>query len=335
MIQGKKAPPISHGEIDVTVFIPTFNADPYLDEILRAIEQQIFEGTFEVLIIDSGSTDKTLEIIDRYPSVRLHSIPNSEFGHGKTRNLAASLARGTYIAFLTHDAIPASPYWLHELISPLGKDGFGAVAVMGKQIPRKNCVPMLKYEIEGVFKRLGPDSGTTLFYSKPSLTSTKDLNELIFYSDVNSATIRNFLIHKIPFQEVSYSEDMAFAEEVITQGYIKAYAPQAAVIHSNDLNLREYGLRTFDEVVGMRKIGKNIPKQNLIKMLGLLFLGALGDSVKIILDNDFVLRNKLYWLTTNPMFHFQKRFFYFKASRVNISDHKTVNKYSLESHRKS
>ena len=86
--------------LDVTVIIPTFNGERYLGRILDALREQDTDAGFEVLVVDSGSTDATLDIVAARvgalgeAQLRLHQIPNSEFGHGRTRNLAAQLARG-------------------------------------------------------------------------------------------------------------------------------------------------------------------------------------------------------------------------------------------------
>ena len=149
--------------LDASVVILTYNGEQHIDEILASLTTQRFDGTYEILVIDSGSTDSTLDIIAKYPSVRLVQIPNSEFGHGKTRNLGAHLAKGRIVAYLTHDATPASDRWLHEITAPFGISE-RIVAVMGAQIPRPDAFPLLRYEIKGVFNGFGPGFGTTLFY---------------------------------------------------------------------------------------------------------------------------------------------------------------------------
>ena len=121
-------------EFDATVVILTYNGEQHLEEILNAVHAQRYGGTFETLVIDSGSTDSTLDIIAKNPWVRLHQIPNSEFGHGKTRNLGAHLAKGRYVVYLTHDATPASDRWLHEITAPFDISE-RIVAVMGSQVP--------------------------------------------------------------------------------------------------------------------------------------------------------------------------------------------------------
>jgi glycosyltransferase involved in cell wall biosynthesis len=91
----------------VTVTVLTFNRDRFIDAILTAVEAQTYDGDVDILVVDSGSTEDTLSIVASHSAVRLHAIPNSEFGHGKTRNLAAHLAASEVVAYLTHDAAPS------------------------------------------------------------------------------------------------------------------------------------------------------------------------------------------------------------------------------------
>jgi rhamnosyltransferase len=317
-----------------TVAILTYNGEVYLERILRDVLAQELDGEFEVLVLDSGSTDATLDIVRRFPTVRLHEIPNSEFGHGKTRNLAAQLATGEFIAFLTHDAIPASTQWLRELLKPFQLDD-RIVAVMGKQIPRSGCFPLLKYEIQGVFAGLGPDFGTSIFYMDTFVQSEGVLNAISFYSDVNSAARRNFLCTTIPYRDVRYAEDQLFGKDLIQAGYRKAYAGRAAVEHSNDLTLGEYRQRIFDETVGLRQIGFPIPLLELRGQLNLTLRGIVGDSLRILQDSDFSWKRKLYWIAVNPVFQIEKWKSYRASTVVDLDDEEAVRSGSLEHRRKS
>lgn len=170
--------PAFTGAVDATVFIPTFNGEKYLDQLLDSVESQDFAGNFQILVIDSGSTDRTLEIISAHPHVKLVHITSEEFGHGKTRNLAASLARGTNIAYLSHDAIPVGTNWLSEITLPLDPAGLDCVGVVGKHIARPDCFPLLKYEIAGVFAECGPDGQTTIIDGSKVNTQTLSPGEL-------------------------------------------------------------------------------------------------------------------------------------------------------------
>jgi rhamnosyltransferase len=126
---------------------------------------------------------------------------------------------------------------------------------VGKHIARANCSPLLKYEIDGVFRDCGPDGETTVIDGAISKANELTPGEL-FYSDVNSATRREFLLNTISYRDVNYSEDMAFARDLLEAGYRKAYAATAVVEHSNDVTFSEYGKRIFDETLGMRRPGE-------------------------------------------------------------------------------
>ncbi|CAD5993255.1 glycosyltransferase family 2 protein [Agreia sp. COWG] len=330
----QKQPEVQQASMLVTVAVLTFNGDTYLEEILSAVERQAIDGDVDILVIDSGSTDRTLEIVARHPRVRLHEIPNSEFGHGRTRNLAARLAHGEFIAFLTHDAIPSSTWWLRELLAPMRHTGAEVKAVMGKQIPRPGCFPLLKYEIRGVFAGFGPDFGTTIFFDDGSPSNQGLLDALSFYSDVNSATLTSFLRNVIPYRDVRYSEDMLFGQDLIQAGYKKAYAPRGAVIHSNDLSLDEYGMRMFDETVALRQIGKPIPPMRRRAQLRMTVRGIVADSIRIMRDPDFRTLERLGWIARNPLYHRAKWRAYRAATMVDLTNDEAIRAGSLE-HRRS
>jgi rhamnosyltransferase len=316
-----------------TVAILTYNGEDYLERILRQVLAQRVDGRVEVLVIDSGSTDRTLEIVAAFPEVRLHEIPNSEFGHGRTRNLAARLAQGEFVAYLTHDAIPVSDQWLRELLEPFSLNE-RVVGVLGKQIPRPGCFPLLKYEIQGLFAGLGPDTGTTLYYRSAFVQSEDLLNALGFYSDVNSVARREFLLGTIPYRDVPYAEDQLFGKDLIAAGYVKAYAGRAAVEHSNDLTLAEYGKRIFDETVGLRRIGFGIPPMNRGQQARLTARGILGDTARILRDRDFSWKRRLYWLVVNPLYQIRKWSSYRPSTLVDLDDADALKSGSLEHSRK-
>jgi rhamnosyltransferase len=320
-------------DVLATVAVLTYNGEMYLEQILSAVESQSIDGEIDILVIDSGSTDRTLDIVARHPRVRLHQIPNSEFGHGKTRNLAARLARGEFIAYLTHDAIPASESWLRELLAPMRDTAADIKAVMGKQIPRAGCFPLLKYEIEGVFAGFGPDFGTTIFFDDGTASEQGLIDALSFYSDVNSATRTSFLRDEIPYRDVRYSEDMMFGQDIIEAGYKKAYAPRGAVVHSNDLTLAEYGKRMFDETVALRQIGKPIPRMRRRAQLRMTVRGIVVDTIRILRDN-YSAADRLRWLLVNPRYHVAKWRAYRAATLVDLGDEAAIRAGSLEHSRR-
>lgn len=316
-----------------TVAILTFNGDAYLAEMLGALARQQFDGEFEVLVIDSGSTDRTLQIVGEHPEVRLHQIPNSQFGHGRTRNLAAELSAGEFIAYLTHDAVPADDFWLTELLDPFSRFP-GVEAVLGRQIPRADCVPILKYEINRVFAAQGPEFATAISYDTAAFDRHPQLGgPARFYSDVNSAARRRFLLEKIGYQDVFYAEDQLFVQDVLRAGHSKAYAPRGAVVHSNDLSYSEYSKRVFDEIVGLRTSGAAVPAaSNIVRS----FVRAMVlDPIGIVRDRDYSFGRKLYWLAVNPFFHLAKYRASHRARNIDLTNRPAIESGSLEHQRRA
>ena len=299
---------------DVTVSVLTFNGERYLDALLTAVEDQDFEGQVEVLVVDSGSTDRTLEIVAAHPTARLHRIPNEEFGHGRTRNLVAELATGEIVAYLTHDAVPAHSRWLHELMLPFVDDERIA-AVVGKQLPRASAPPVVKYDIQRVFERLGPDYGITVVADWGQLADDGARAAAAFYSDANSAARRSVLRGAVPYPDVEYAEDQLFARDVLAAGLRKAYAPRAAVRHSNDVTLRTFGARIEADMLGLRSIGTVVPPVSLPAAWAQWLKWSTMDGIAILVDRDYGAGAKLRWLLVNPWYHAVKWSAYRRATR--------------------
>lgn len=321
-------------EGSATVAILTFNGQKYMRRILDVVSAQDFDGDVEILVIDSGSTDSTLEIVASFPHVRLHCIPNEEFGHGKTRNLAAQMGNGEFIAFLTHDAIPMNQFWLREIVSPFSLNE-KIVAVMGRQIPRASAPPITKYEINRVFAQFGTELGTTVFEDDGRPEHAHLWDGVTFFSDVNSASRREFLVKTIPYQDVRYAEDQKYGQDLIAAGYWKAYSARAAVEHSNDLMVSEFGPRTFDEITGLRQLGEVIPAPSLKSILRSVLQGSWSDLQGIRHDREYSWKRRLYWVMVNPWLHVSKWSAFRRAALTDITQADLVAKGSLEARRKS
>jgi len=317
-----------------SVVIVTYNGEDYLERLLAAVETQEFDGDVEVLVIDSGSTDSTLEIVARHPNVALHEIPNSEFGHGKTRDLAVRMTHAPYIAFLTQDAVPLGEHWLGELLAPFAISDRVAL-VTGRQYPRRRAFPLQRYDIIGTFRHQGPDSTTTLFGNAVRPLTEVEVSAATFHSDVNAAVRRDLATSELPFRDVAYSEDQLMAQEALALGHWRAYAGRAVVEHSNDLNFHEYGPRIFDETVGLRRLGFDFYRLGFGEIVFATFKGSLGDSFSIVRDKDYSIAEKFRWLFANPGYQWRRWSAMRKASRVDLDDHATLRSGSLEHRRKT
>ncbi len=228
----------------ISVVIPVLNGEDLLDEVLTAVTGQQIDEPFEVLVIDSGSSDRSLEIVERhqqtFAALRLMSIDKSEFGHGRTRNLAVQNTSGDLIAFLTQDATPASEHWLaayREAFSMAPQVG----AAFGPHLPRPGVSPLMARLLHDHFAKMsdGQDG--------PVLQLPGDNTYL---SNSNSCIARAAW-QQTPFRDVAYAEDQAFGKDIMARGWSKVYAPGSAAWHSHDYGMVESFKRYFDEYRGL------------------------------------------------------------------------------------
>ncbi len=230
----------------VTVIIPVKNGGSLLRECLDAVFSQRTDFPFEVLCVDSGSKDGSLEIIRSFPA-RLMQIDPATFGHGRTRNLAIQHSPSAFVALITQDAVPADRAWLRELIAPM-LDNEQVAGVFGRHIPHPGCIPGEAYMLERHFAHFGAD--TTLFRIKPGPEGWAhyEANKPYyrFFSD-NNAALRRSVWTRIPYRDVEFMEDQMWASDILEEGYIKAYAPRAVVRHSHNYSPLVQARRTFDE----------------------------------------------------------------------------------------
>lgn len=211
------------GEPAVTVLMVVRNEAANLGRALEALFAQEGVGPLQVVVVDSGSTDGTPAIARSYP-VELVEIPSEEFGHGRSRNLAARHARAPVLAFLGGDSLPASRHWLRELVTPLSNPR--VAAVYGRQLPQAWANPMevyflnTRYPERSRVQRAGP---------RPTMDAG-------WFSTVNAA-LRREVWEALPFADVPVAEDSQWAVRVLRAGWDLAYASEAAVYHTHNYTL--------------------------------------------------------------------------------------------------
>lgn len=319
----------------ISVFIPVFNGEEYLRECIDAILAQIMplDYKLELMITDSGSSDRSVDIIRSYGDrVVFDQIPNSEYGHGKTRQRAAEKARGDYILFLSQDATPFNDSWLQNMLEPFFmSDRVGCV--YGQQIPRRNAPPAIKREVQGVFGALGPSGSVVVQKPGSFVKGTIDGETNNFFSDVNSA-IRKDLVNEVPFRDVRYAEDQALAQDMQRQGYLKAYVADGAVWHSNMYTATEYYSRKFDEYVGLIDTIGYVPNRSLITLLFGWIKPTIKDFLFALKDNTYSRREKIKFVASAPAYNINVRRGEYHAA-IHGKSEAHIQKKSLESIRKN
>ena len=218
------------------MIIPTFNAAGYLDAQLTALRHQTTKN-LEILIIDSSSSDATLEIA-RAHNVRAMVIPKEEFDHGGTRTLGGKHATGGFVVFLTQDAIPVNQSAIQLLLQPLYEDK-NIGATFGRQIPHHNATVFAKHL--RCFNYPGMSYSRTLA-DKPTYGI-----KTAFCSNSFAAYRRDTLENMGWFKEkLILGEDMHVCARMLLQGYKLGYVSEALVYHSHNYSLSEEFRRSFD-----------------------------------------------------------------------------------------
>lgn len=211
--------------MEISVIIPTLNAEHEIDGLLIALEHQSIQPV-DILIVDSASEDKTIELVRQHKRVRLLKIDRQDFNHGTTRDMALRESRGDFVCFLTQDAVPVSDDYLERLVAPMLDDSDIAL-VSGRQLPKADA-----RRFEQLVRGFNyPDW--------PSVRSKCDLEKLgiktFFASDTCSAYRRTAYLECGGFEHVNTNEDMLMAARFIASGMKVAYEPRAEVYHSHNL----------------------------------------------------------------------------------------------------
>jgi glycosyltransferase involved in cell wall biosynthesis len=240
----------------MSVVIPVKDGERYLEELLDALAR---EGVEEVLAIDSGSRDRSLQIV-RAAGVELLEIDPAEFGHGRTRNLGAERTSGELICFLTQDATPV-PGWAAAYRAAFALDE-RVGAAYGPHLPRADTSPMIARELTEFFAgfevgHLDGDTASGAYENGASASPThapvlQSEGGETFLSNVNACYSRACW-EEIRFREIAYSEDQAFGVDLLDAGWVKVYQPAAAVLHAHDYGALEFMRRYFDEYRGLHE----------------------------------------------------------------------------------
>ena len=228
----------------ISVLIPVRNGGELLVKCLEAIGAQSIDEGYEVVIVDSGSTDGSVEKA-RSLGARVHEIPPAEFHHGRTRNLLASHARGEILVWTSHDAVPEGTAWLDLLTAPLRRGDEGVGGVYGRQLAHPDATPPERYFLDFLY-------GETARVQRASSVDELTM-ETTLYSNANSAMPRA-LLEKFPFaDDVLIAEDQDWSRRVLLDGWSIVYEPRAAVRHSHAYTIRSAFKRFFESgVAGSR-----------------------------------------------------------------------------------
>jgi len=100
---------------DVTVIMPVYNSERYLNEAIKSVFEQTLEN-IELICIDDGSTDGSSAVIESFNDPRISVIRQTNSGPGPARNRGIEAAKGDFIAFLDADDYYPDPNSLSDMV---------------------------------------------------------------------------------------------------------------------------------------------------------------------------------------------------------------------------
>ena len=216
-----------------SVVIPTRNGAASLPALLDSIWSQRTMGSLEIIAVDSGSSDDTLDVL-AHKAVNVIKIPLAAFDHGGTRNLAIVKTHGEFIVSLVQDARLADENCLEALASPFATDPKLA-GTFARQLTRPDASALTRHyharwsasAMEGRRAELaGGEDG----FERMSPT---ERFALCTFDNVASC-IRRTVWEAYPFKTTPIAEDLEWAKEVLLRGYSIAFVPDAVVEHSHE-----------------------------------------------------------------------------------------------------
>jgi len=218
--------------VTCSIIIRCFNEEKHIGKLLYGISKQTIKDK-EIIIVDSGSKDSTLDIVSKF-NTRVINIAPSKFSFGRALNLGISEASGEYAVMISAHVYPTKDNWLENLIEPFNDEK--VALTYGKQRGDKNT----KYSEKQILLKWFPNE------SKLQKISP-------FCNNANSA-IRRLLWKKIKYDEdLTGLEDIHWAKKAIEKGYYLSYISNAEIIHVHDETPTQIYNRYLREGISLKK----------------------------------------------------------------------------------
>ena len=254
------------GTPPVSIILRSFNEGWALRDTLPALQAQSYRN-WELIVIDSGSTDGSIELIRKAAPRHFIQIQPHEYVPSRVLNEGMQLAQGHIGIFLNADATPQNSNWLRPLVDTL--DDPRVAAVFGRQIPRPNCKAVFACDYERCFGHRCETASWDHFFSMVSSGIRKDI-----------WARRGFL------EAMQYSEDDEYTRWCRAQGYRIVYRPDSVVMHSHNYTPQQSYKRSFGEAWALAAVWSGQPAEITARQR--MILGWLNDSRR---DLQYCLRH--------------------------------------------
>ncbi len=243
------------GDPLVSIIIRSFNEGWALRDTLPAVQAQAYTN-WELIVIDSGSTDGSVELIRKANPRHFIQIRPEQYNPARVINHGMQLAGAELAIFLNADATPQGTRWLRPLVEAL-RDPQTA-AVYGRQIPRSDCRAVFAHDYHRCF---GPDREAARWDH--------------FFSMVSSGLRKDIWSRRGFLEQMQYSEDDEYTRWCRSQGYRVVYCPESVVMHSHNYTAQQAYKRSFGEARALAAVWTGHPRQ--ITWTRSVLMGWLND----------------------------------------------------------
>ncbi|WP_088892163.1 glycosyltransferase family 2 protein [Leptolyngbya ohadii] len=215
--------------IRISAIICTHNRDGYLGKAIDSLLAQQFDGSYEVLIVDNASTDRTREVVESRQSDNLRYAYEPTLGLSTARNTGANLARSEILAYLDDDAV-ASPNWLQTLWNAYQQ--WDKLAIAGGKVTLLwQDVSPPRWLSAGLSENLGAyDLGNEIVWIDRPGQTPRGLNYSIRRSFLEQVGGFDRNLGRVGKNLLS-NEELHMTELALSQGWQVAYLPDAEVAH--------------------------------------------------------------------------------------------------------
>jgi glycosyltransferase involved in cell wall biosynthesis len=216
-----------------SIVIRCFNEAEHIGKLFSELKRQTFTD-YEVVVVDSGSDDGTLDIVTAEDVTLVH-IAKEDFSFGRSLNLGCAAARGAILVFISAHCYPEHEDWLANLVE--GFDDEKVAVVYGRQ----RGIVDSHFSEQQIFKRWFPDDSVAR-------------QEGPFSNNANAA-VRRSLWEAHPYDEaLTGLEDVAWAQEVMREGWWVSYRADAGVIHVHNETPSQIRNRYRREAITFQKV---------------------------------------------------------------------------------
>ena len=225
----------------VSIVMRSFNEAWALRDTLAALSQQDYKS-WELIVIDSGSTDGSVDLIRRANPRHFLQIKPQEYNPSRVMNCGMQLASSDFGIFLNADATPQNSNWLRPLVNALQDPQ--TAAVFGRQTPRPGCRAVYAHDYERCF---GPKRESAMWEH--------------FFSMVSSGIRKDIWAKRGFLPKMQYSEDDEYTRWCRSQGYRIVYCPESVVMHSHNYTPEQAYKRSFGEARALAAVWNGSPAQ--------------------------------------------------------------------------